>query len=199
LRVAILGRIAPEKGHLDFIRAAATIGDRAMFAVYGDSSFSDPGYARAVRKEAIGRPIKFHGWQSDIGRVLRDVDILAVPSFSHEAAGRVIIEAFSACVPVVAYPSGGIPEIIHRGRTGLLTDRPTPECLARSIAELLKNDDQRRGIALAGRAEWQRRFTLEAFQTAVCETISHTVNAQHSSQELRSRSSSRASRRMSSL
>ena len=40
------------------------------------------------------------------------IDILAVPSGPVEGAGRVIPEAFSAGVPVVAYANGGIPEFI---------------------------------------------------------------------------------------
>jgi glycosyltransferase involved in cell wall biosynthesis len=199
LRVGVLGRIAPEKGHLDFIRAVRAIGKQwAEFAVYGDSLFSNADYAAEVRREAAGLAVTFHGWQSNIAQVFREIDILAVPSFPHEAAARVIIEAFSAGVPVVAYAAGGTPEMIDHGRTGLLTRQPTAESLAESICQLLGDREWMRKLSLAGRAEWQRRFTLEGFQSAICEAISDTFSHQHSSHELRSRSSSRPSRRISS-
>ena len=65
-------------------------------------------------------------------------DLLAVPlRFDRETAGKVVMEAFSAGTPVVAYPSGGIPELICDSRTGLLTEQPTPASLARSFGRLL--------------------------------------------------------------
>ncbi len=37
--------------------------------------------------------------------------------------GRIVLEAFSAGVPVVAFPAGGIPEAVIDGVTGFLTSR----------------------------------------------------------------------------
>jgi glycosyltransferase involved in cell wall biosynthesis len=169
-RIAILGRIAREKGHLDFVRAAKSIGsDNAVFSVYGDALFGESGYADEVRKEANGA-VEFRGWQDDIAGVLRDVDILAVPSFGREASTRVIMEAFSAGVPVVAYRSGGIPELIEDGVTGILTE---------SLEDALLMGK----LSAAGRAEWQKRFTLERFQQAVCEVIEVEAQARKSDRD----------------
>ena len=47
---------------------------------------------------------------------------------------RVVLEAFSAGVPVIAFPAGGIPEAVIDGETGFLTREFTAEALAARIA-----------------------------------------------------------------
>jgi glycosyltransferase involved in cell wall biosynthesis len=170
-RIGILGRIAPEKGQLDFVRAARLLADSATFTIYGASLFSDPAYARQVKAEAEHTPVVFQDWREDVGSIYRDLDILAVPSFEREASTRVIMEAFSAGVPVVAYPSGGIPEIVAHGRTGLLTQSSDSEALAATLQQLLADRNQMERLSLEGRAEWKMRFTRAGFQNAICEVI----------------------------
>ena len=169
-RVGILGRIAPEKGHLDFMHAAAAVSG-ATFHVFGESLFSDPSYATLVRAAAPPNRTVFEGWTSDPGATLRDLDILAVPSGPAEAATRVIMEAFSAGTPVIAYRSGGIPELIDHERTGLLID-PHPTALAEGIQRLISDSEMCHRLALNGREEWRARFTQSAFREAVCRVIS---------------------------
>ena len=48
---------------------------------------------------------------ADVGHVLNDLDLLVVPSHQ-EGMARIVLEAFSAGVPVVAFPAGGIPEAV---------------------------------------------------------------------------------------
>jgi glycosyltransferase involved in cell wall biosynthesis len=173
-RVGIIGRIAPEKGQLDFVRAARVVTQsrRQMeFVVYGASMFSKPGYEQRVQAEAAGLPIRFAGWTGDIAGALHNIDILAVPSSGVEAAGRVVMEALSAGTPVVAYPSGGIPELLCDGHSGLLTLSSTPAQLARCIEILLDNPGVAWRIAHEGRKEWESRFRVERYQREICDFL----------------------------
>jgi glycosyltransferase involved in cell wall biosynthesis len=177
-RIAIIGRIAPEKGHLDFVRAARLVrGDLsgAQFLVYGAPLFSDPRYENAVRAEAQGAPVRFCGWTSNVATALRDLDVLVVPSGPSEAATRVIIEAFSAGTPVLAYGSGGIPELIEDGRTGVLTTSPDPEALARGIRLLIADPAKLERLSIAGRGEWDARFRIETFRENICALLESTL------------------------
>lgn len=174
LRIGIIGRIAPEKGQLDFVRAAKRIAASrkyACFVVFGKALFADDDYFRRVRSEAADLPVRFAGWTQDVSRALREIDVLAAPSSAIDAAPRVVMEALSAGVPVVAYPSGGIPELIRDGETGLLTERATPESFADRIRELIGNPRLLSRLSEAGRCEWERRFRIERFQTEVCDFL----------------------------
>lgn len=180
VRIGIIGRIAPEKGHLDLMYAVkmlAAEGQRIEVVIYGISMFSAAGYEARVRAEAVGISVRFAGWAQDVSAALHEIDLLAVPSGSIEAAARVIMEALSAGTPVVAYPSGGIPELISDGRTGLLTEHPTPASLARSIGRLFADPSLASRLAEAGRLEWEARFRVERYRREVCDFFESAVTA----------------------
>jgi hypothetical protein len=160
-RIGIIGRIAPMKGQTDFLRAAAKICD-AKFVICGSPMFSPESYVREVHRLAEGLPVEFTGWRDDVGAVLRDLDLLLVPSTAAEATTRVILEAFSAGVPVVAYSIGGIPEIVRDGENGFLVQEPSSEALAARARDAMAADlDQ---IARRARADWERKFTIQRYR-----------------------------------
>jgi glycosyltransferase involved in cell wall biosynthesis len=180
-RIGIVGRIAPEKGQLDFVHAARWLSGpkrQIEFVVHGSSMFSAAGYEQRVRAEASGLAVDFPGWTQNVASALHNIDILAVPSSAIEAAGRVVMEALSAGTPVVAYPSGGIPELICDGRTGLLTEHSTPASLAQSIDKLLADPTLALRLAEQGRKEWESRFRVERFQRQVCDFLEAIVYRQ---------------------
>lgn len=82
-----------------------------------------------------------------------------------------IPEAFSAGTPVVAYPSGGIPEVVRHGDTGLLTVTREPQALAAALSELLDNPALAGRLSFQGRSEWDARFRLDRWQSEICSFI----------------------------
>ena len=78
--------------------------------------------------------MEFAGWVDDIYACMAQLDLLLVPSAGHEATTRVILEAFAAGLPVIAFASGGIPEVVEDGVTGLLAN--TAEHMARLAIDL---------------------------------------------------------------
>jgi len=177
-RIGVIGRIAPEKGQLEFIQAARLVLSqphtrrvRCEFVVCGDALFSDPQYGPRVRLEAEGLPIEFTGWQNEIRDVLSSLDIVVVPSAAVESTPRVILEAFSAGVPVVAFRSGGIPEIVEDGITGVLS-APTARDLASKLLELFSNGrDLLDCVSLRAQAAFNSRFSLERYRTEVLSAV----------------------------
>ena len=104
------------------------------------------------------------------------LDLLVVPSSTLEATTRVILEAYSAGLPVVAFPSGGIPEILHRGQTGFLTRDSTVEGLADRIVSVLHLNSAAVDLVVArARRDWAARFTLDAYRAAVCRIVSRAL------------------------
>jgi glycosyltransferase involved in cell wall biosynthesis len=169
-RVGIVGRIAPEKGHLEFIEAARLLTGwmpECRFAVCGGPFFSRSDYAAEVHKRAKDLPIEFMGWREDIGTVLAGLDVLAAPSTGDEAFGRVIVEAFSAQVPVVAFRTGGIPELVEDGVTGFLAREKTAQALAERIRAVLSNREARQATVRKARALWQSNYTIEQYRDRI--------------------------------
>lgn len=169
--VGCVGRIAPEKGQMEFLQAAVRIRvafPQARFRIIGAGLFAGleiSGYERAVREAAAHLPVAFTGWVDDVQRALAGLDLLLVPCGPHEATTRVIPEAYAAGVPVVAFASGGIPEIVEHGVTGYLAG--SVEEMARRATELLHSQWLRGSFARQGRALWRNRFTLERYRAEV--------------------------------
>ena len=172
--IGILGRISEEKGHLDFVEAArrlSSIYPEIRFAVFGAALFADGEYERKVRASAAGLPIDFHGWTDKVPEALHVIDVLAAPCGPTEGATRVIMEAFSAGTPVVAYPSGGIPELVRHRETGMLTAARTGESLAAMLQTLLNDPALMERLSFRGRREWEQRFRLERCQREIGDLI----------------------------
>jgi len=169
-RIGIIGRIAPEKGQLDFVEAARLLPRDWSFTICGAPILATPEYAARVRARAGDLPITFLGWREEIAEVLAELDLLVVPS-SNEGLGRVILEAFSAEVPVVAYPSGGIPELIQDGRTGYLVEPGLIGALAARIRGVVQDESGRESVARAARQLWEAEYTIERYRDRITQIM----------------------------
>lgn len=174
-RIGVIGRIEPEKGQIEFVTAARSLSkdfQDCQFVVVGAPLFAGHRYFDRVLEASRGLPIQFLGWQHDISSVLANLDVLVVPSGSLDAAPRVILEAFAAGVPVVAFPSGGIPELVRDGYNGFLAAALTPAALAERIRFVLQLDERsRQSIVANARNCWRDRHSLEGFRRNVCDFI----------------------------
>jgi glycosyltransferase involved in cell wall biosynthesis len=179
-RIGVIGRISPEKGQIEFLQAAHLLAPKhpdCTFLVCGAPLFGDReahSYFERVREAAQGLPVDFPGWQDSVNAVLATLDLLVVPSLREPGAPRVILEAYAARVPVVAFVSGGIPEILHDGETGFLVEPPTPEALAARLDVLLSAPERLREVAAGGHKIWKEQFTLERYQREVLAVIGLT-------------------------
>lgn len=99
--------------------------------------------------------VLFLGWRDDVHEVMSVFDIFVLPSLN-EGMGRVIVEAMAAGKPVVASKTGGIPDLVIDGETGILVEPGDSEGLAEAINHLLKSPD----LGLAMGREGRKRCHL---------------------------------------
>lgn len=174
-RIGVIGRIEPEKGQLEFVKAARVITRQfpnCTFFITGAPLFSGAEYLQEVVEASHDLPIEFKTWQSDTASLWANVDLLVVPSTQFDATPRVILEAFSAGIPVVGFPVGGIPEIIKDGRTGFIAMEATPAALARGIERVLNSSPEEiAAVTARARLQWEGNFNLNLFQQNVCSAI----------------------------
>lgn len=177
-RIGMIGRIAPQKGQLEFVMAARRV-RAAEFVLCGDALFGDRAgerYRDEVLRTASGA-VRWLGWRDDVYEVLSNLDLLVLPSAGEGGVPRVLLEAFAAGVPVLALDSGAVPEAVSEGHNGFLLRSRKPAEIARRICEILTRRERLQAAAKEARRTWRERFTRERFVADACEVVAraHTV------------------------
>lgn len=178
--VCIVGRLTPWKGHRVLLRAWPRVLRRiphARLLIVGEVAFWDDSYRDELRALAdelgIADSISWAGFRDDVPDLLRLSDLLVLASVG-EPFGRVLIEAMATGLPVVATASGGVPEIVLGGETGMLVPAGEPETMADAIAEVLASPETARALGDAGRQRALRRFDVRRVAREV-EAIYETI------------------------
>ena len=73
-----------------------------------------------------------------------------------------VLEAMAMGKAVVATTTGGLPEVVAQGETGLLVSPGDVESLAATVVSLLEDRVRREQMGRCGRARAQERFSLDA-------------------------------------
>jgi glycosyltransferase involved in cell wall biosynthesis len=121
--LAFVGRISPEKGPVDAIRIAHSLGIPLKIAAKVDKL--DASYFReVVQPMLLTEGVEFIGEISEKqkGPFLREAMALLFPICWPEPFGLVMIEAMACGTPVIAYRAGAVPEVIDEGVTGMVVE-----------------------------------------------------------------------------
>jgi colanic acid/amylovoran biosynthesis glycosyltransferase len=175
--VLFVGRLVEKKGCGSLIEAMVGVQRRcpaAELVVIGGGPLRADYEARAV---ALGVRCRFLGVQPTA--VVRDrmsrASVFCVPSVvaasgDAEGFGMVFIEAQAMGLPVVSTLSGGIPEAVKNGETGLLVAERDSAALAEAILRLMQDEELWQQYSLAGRRNVVNHFNL-AQQTGRLENL----------------------------
>jgi glycosyltransferase involved in cell wall biosynthesis len=149
-----LGRLSEEKGIPTLIHAWASLD--APLLVVG----SGP-QAEALRTAAPPN-IEFRDAipPSEVTGVLQRARAVLVPSVCYEGTPRVILEAYSAGIPVLASDIGGLGEVVHNNVSGLLLAPGDSPRWAKGIARLLDDSESER-LGRGASILWAQRFSPE--------------------------------------
>ena len=152
--VGIVGRIAPSKRQLDFLRAAEQVvhgpNKNVTFFVVGE--VHSPSYFekinRFVGRNGLKRHVRFTGERDDIPQVLSSLDILV--SFS---GGSVMYEAMACGKVVVSAGFSTEQNSVHiqNGRTGILISSGETSTLAQELIRLVNAPQLRMQIGQEAR------------------------------------------------
>lgn len=129
LRLGYVGHLIPQKGILELVRQMAHWqSGQCELLVAGRGA---PAYEAMLLAEAP-KNVRFLGFVN-ADDVYRAVDVLVVPSLSHEALATTVPEAYMHGVPVIVSRRGGLPEMVEEGRTGLSYEPLEPGALREAI------------------------------------------------------------------
>jgi glycosyltransferase involved in cell wall biosynthesis len=138
-----LGRICPEKGFHLALDAAIEAGTPLIVAgeIFRYREHEEY-FWHEILPRLDGRSRRFIG-PVGVGRkrrLLAAARCLLVPSLVRETSSLVAMEALACGTPVIAFPSGALPEIVEHGRTGFLVENARE--MARAIGDADKIDPE---------------------------------------------------------
>jgi glycosyltransferase involved in cell wall biosynthesis len=117
---------------------------------------------RLAAQLRVTSAIRFLGMQRDVRGALASSD-----AFCHAARfepfGIVCLEAMAMSLPVIVPNSGGIPEAVEEGITGLVYPALDHVALAQAMMRLHTNPDRRRAMGRNARLAAEQRFSVQAY------------------------------------
>ena len=169
--VVCLSRLVPRKGQDMLIRALPAIRDRidgAALVIVGGGPYLDA-LRRLAGGTGMSEHVVFSGSvpASELPAHHAMADVFAMPCRTRgagldvEGLGIVFLEASSTGVPVVAGNSGGAPETVRHGETGLIVDGTDLDQIATATSEILADPERAARMGAGGRRwavdNWQWR------------------------------------------
>ncbi len=169
--IVCLSRLVPRKGQDMLIRALPAIReqvDGAALVIVGGGPYLATLH-RLARQAGITEHVTFTGGVpgAELPAHHAMADVFAMPCRTRgagldvEGLGIVYLEASATGVPVVAGRSGGAPETVQDGVTGLVANGSDVDEIATAVAEILTDPDRAAQMGAAGRRwavdNWQWR------------------------------------------
>jgi glycosyltransferase involved in cell wall biosynthesis len=163
-----VARLQPWKGQHDVIVAAERLLQRlpdVFFAIIGGDIFGDAAAYEAALRASVARRglaerVIFTGHQADMPAVLSALDIV-VHAGLDDPLPTILLEASAAGLPIAAYDSGGVPEIVINERTALLVPPGDTRALADALARLATDRQLAGAFGAAARARACERFDVQ--------------------------------------
>lgn len=172
--IVSLGAHIEEKGLLDVLRAVESLPppqrDNVILLLGGPPH--DAEYARDLQHAVADSPatVELRGWVADTGAWLWAADIFVLAS-RREGMPLTLVEAMQRQAVPVAYPVGGVPELVIPGETGLLVDVGSIGGLSGALARLVEDAATRQRMGLRARALVMRHNTLDGMRQKFLDVL----------------------------
>jgi phosphatidylinositol alpha-1,6-mannosyltransferase len=173
--VCCVSRLVPRKGQDMLIRGLPRVlraVPDARLLIVGIGPF-EQALRRLAQDTGVSDRVIFAGAvpYSELAAYFKAGDVFAMPCRARwlgldvEALGAVFLQASAVGRPIVVGNSGGAPEAVKHGETGLLVDPHSPDAIADAVISLFKDPARAKAMGAAG-AQWMRsEWTWEAQST----------------------------------
>lgn len=173
-----VGRLQRRKGHDLVLQTLAQLGPESppvRYVIVGGGP--EEARLRQLSSElGVGDRVVFVGEVAavELPRYYAAADLFVHPNRieqgDFEGFGLVLLEAAAAGLPVIAGATGGTPEAVKNGTTGVLVSGVSIEELRSAVLELAGSPVRRRAMGEAGRAMVLNEFTWEHAAAAAAAT-----------------------------
>lgn len=168
INILMIGNFMNNKGQLNFLKAAKIIlksgVNNIKFTIIGniyDQKYFDL-CIDFIAANALTQFVNIHHNIYNASEYIDLFDMLVVPSLCDESFGLISLEAMIKSKPVVAFASGGIPEVVENNISGYLVPVGNDSELADSILNLANNKNLCYNFGKNGRDIYLSKFSVSA-------------------------------------
>jgi glycosyltransferase involved in cell wall biosynthesis len=158
VRILMVARFAAQKDHLLLLRALSRINEKFEMSFVGDGPTLRQAQ-QAADDLGLKDRVRFLGDRSDVAELLSQSHVFAL-STRWEGLPLSILEAMRAGLPVISSDVGGVRESVEDGLTGFLVPVGDVDAMRNGLWALIRSPELRRNFGAAGRARYERDFTL---------------------------------------
>lgn len=139
--IGFIGQIAPHKGTDLLVEAFKRLPlGSARLRIFGPED-QDPSYMAGLKQSAKGSDVEFKGTfaQTEMANVLRDLDLLVIPSRWYENSPLVLLNALATHTPVLVSNVEGMTEFLRPGINGEAFERGSASDLYEKLLTWVRN------------------------------------------------------------
>jgi glycosyltransferase involved in cell wall biosynthesis len=159
--IVYMGRLSQRKGIKYLIQAMPEVLERVPEARLriGGSGEREGVLRKLTAKLGLEDSVEFLGFvpDEDLPDLYASGSVFCMPSV-YEGFGMVMLEAMASSMPVVAFRTGGVPEVVEDGVTGYQADAET---LGDRLARVLEDPKGAAEMGRKGRRSVEDNFTVE--------------------------------------
>ncbi len=163
-----VGRLIPRK-NVEFLldvmpRILAKVGSAVLYLVGGANGGEDHAGKLLDKTRSLNLQdhVRFFGHLPEDRkiRLMRESDVFVFPSLL-EGFGMAVAEAMAAGIPVVAFKSGALPEVVEEGKTGLLVEPGDHDAFISAVADILTDDELCHRLGDVGQKAAREKFNWD--------------------------------------
>jgi len=167
--VGCITNYRPRKGIEVLIDAARYLTPSAPVHFLLVGHMDSPRLSKHIEQSPMKNRIHLTGYRRDAPTLMASCDAYVLPALRREGLPKGVIEAMAYAVPPVVTDSGGSPELIEDGISGLIVPPGDPRAIGAALTQLLDHPDLRHRMGTNARERIRSHFCIE-------DTINNTFN-----------------------
>ncbi len=168
--LALLGRTQAVKGHLILLKSLQILNDKTfhlLCLVKDLGEFPDilQQMETFIQQADLENQVTIMGFQDKLEEVMSCIDCGVIPSLQSEVNCRVCVEFLSSGIPVIAFPTGTLPDIVQHKKNGYLCPEKSELALVSAFNWIRNNPNEFKQAGEQAMEDYKRRFTLDTLST----------------------------------
>ena len=166
-RLLFVGKLSEQKGLQHLLRALTLMSAQPTVDVVGAGRVDDAHFRTMADDLGVGARINWLPLlsQRELAGLYRRATVHVIPALE-EGLGLTAVESLLCETPVVAFDSGGVPDVVVPNTSGILVPPGDVDALARALDRMLLHPEERASLGRQGRAYALAHFSPDAVASA---------------------------------